>query len=222
MSFSQNSLHTWLRRLFNAAACGAIATTVGCGGGPSAVPKPSFDPSDVSEQAMQLYDADGDGFIAGAELEKVPCLKDSLKAVDADGDGKVSAEEIAERVRTWEKQSIGLTSFECRVTLDGQPLADAEVILEPEPFLGGVVQEARGTTMLTGVALPTVPKDKRPSADSPPGVQAGYYKVRVSKKVNGSEMIPARFNSETTLGQEIAKDDPRIQNKSVIYELKKK
>ena len=37
-----------------------------------------------------------------------------------------------------------------------------------------------------------------------PGIYVGLYRVRISKKVNGKETLPARYNTETELGREIA------------------
>jgi hypothetical protein len=60
------------------------------------------------------------------------------------------------------------------------------------------------------------------SADSPPGLQAGIYLVRVSKIVGDKETIPSTYNTETTLGQEVSKDDWAITNKQVHFKLQSK
>jgi hypothetical protein len=39
-----------------------------------------------------------------------------------------------------------------------------------------------------------------------PGVYLGLYRVKVSKQVGGRETIPARYNSQTELGCEVATD----------------
>ena len=38
--------------------------------------------------------------------------------------------------------------------------------------------------------------------------------------VNGKETLPARYNTDTTLGQEVSYDDPGVKNRNVIYALK--
>lgn len=169
---------------------------------------------------MELHDADGDGFLAGPELDGAPGLKAAMKNLDADGDGKVSSDDIADRIRAWEDQQIGLMSISCELYMDGQPLSGATVTFEPEEFLGDSIKVAIGETGLAGTFRPKVPKSERPSPDSPPGVQAGLYRVRVSKMRGGSESIPARYNTETTLGQQVSKDDHLIMNKLVRFELK--
>jgi hypothetical protein len=183
---------------------------------------PSFDPAGSAAKAMELYDTDGDGFVAGKELENAPGLKAALKTLDQNEDGKVSKAEIAERVRVWDRMRIGVMLFEVTVLLNGSPLADAQITFDPDEFLGDVVQPAVGITSMGGTVRPKVPKEKRPAPDSPPGMQAGIYKVRVSKVVGGKETIPAKYNSKTILGQEVAQDDWAISNKRVVFELKSK
>ena len=194
--------------------------TLGCNSGPAAVEVPEFDPSDAAQQALELYDADEDEFIAGEELENAPGINATLKSLDANSDGKVDEAEIAQRVAAWQKMSTGLMSLNCEVLLDGAPLEGATVTFEPDAFLEGSIQPAEGVTSPLGAVYPQIPKEKRPSPDSPPGIQAGIYKVRVSKLVNGKETIPARYNAETMLGQQVAKDDPAITKKQVVFRLK--
>ena len=179
-----------------------------------------FDPAGAAEEAMEMYDTDGDGYVAGSELENAPGLKAALKTLDADKDGKVSAEEVAERVRIWDRSQIGMMMFDSRFLLDGKPLANAEITFEPDEFLEGIVEAAVGVTDLGGNTRTKVPKEKRPTPDTPPGMQAGVYKVRVSKIVGGKETIPAKYNTETILGQEVSMDDWAISNRRVIFQLK--
>ena len=40
--------------------------------------------------------------------------------------------------------------------------------------------------------------------DYPGNIYVGLYKVRISKKVNGRETLPARYNTQTELGREVA------------------
>jgi hypothetical protein len=66
----------------------------------------------------------------------------------------------------------------------------------------------------------SIPKDQRPTPDTPPGLQLGFYKVRISKQVGGKESIPAIYNSETTLGQQISPDDPALLKQNLRFDLK--
>jgi hypothetical protein len=67
-----------------------------------------------------------------------------------------------------------------------------------------------------------VPLEERPSSDTPAGLALGLYRIRVSKMVDGKETIPARYNTETTLGQEVSMDDPAVASQRVRYDLKSK
>lgn len=193
----------------------------GCGG-PDALPLPSYDPPGSAAKAMELYDTDGDGFVAGEELEKAPGLKAALKNLDSDGDGKVSEEEVAERLRAWEEMKIGMMPFRCEVSLDGKLVDEATVTFEPDAFLQGRIEAASGITGMTGTADPKVPKENRPTPDSPPGMQAGIYTVRISKKVNGVEKIPSKYNESTVLGQEVSNSDAAVKAGRARYQLQSK
>jgi hypothetical protein len=168
---------------------------------------------------MEQYDTNGDGKVAGEELEKAPSLKAALKRLDTDGDGGVSASEVAARVNVWRAMDTALTGAPGKVTLDGQPLAGATVTLEPEAFLGDEIKAAVGTTNYAGLVSPSIPKEQRPNPTWPGGANYGLYKVRISKLLNGKETIPARYNTETVLGQEISDDDPGIRSMNIQYVL---
>jgi hypothetical protein len=106
--------------------------------------------------------------------------------------------------------------------MDGRPLEGAEVTFEPAPFLGDNIKAAVDVTSPAGFAQPSIPADQRPTKDTPAGFQLGLYRVRVSKKVNGQETIPAKYNTETTLGQQIATDDPAVASQKVRFALTSK
>jgi hypothetical protein len=197
-------------------ACG------GCSSGPSRLVPPSISASGAAEQAMEMYDVDSDGYIAGDELKQAHGLRAAMKTVDTDNDEKISELEIAERIRVWQSTKAGISSILCSVTMDGKPLEGATVTFEPEPFLGDEIQTASGPTNYNGTAAPYIPKENRPQADMPPGLQLGFYRVKISKLVNGKEIIPEKYNSETTLGQQVANDDPAILKRQVVFKLKKR
>jgi hypothetical protein len=190
--------------------------------GPAPVRPPAIDASEAGELAIEQYDVDGDGVISGEELEASPGLKAALPRLDANGDKAVSAEEVSARIEHWQATGMGLTSFGFTVTLDGRPLEGASVTLEPEAFLGDDIRSAVATTDMFGTGGPSVPKDQRPTAATPPGVQLGLYRVKISKVVGGKETIPARYNAQTTLSQEVSPDVPEIANRRVVYVLNSK
>lgn len=199
-----------------------LASALGCGSGPGRVKPPSISPSGAAAAAMETYDANQDGFIADAELDAAPSLKASMDTLDQDKDGKVSEQEIADRITSWQQGRTGVTVVRCYVTMDGQPLEDAEVTFEPEAFLGDEMRAATGVTAFDGAASPIIPKENRPSPDMPAGIQLGFFKIRVSKMVNGKETIPAKYNAETTLGQQIAGDDPAILRHRIDVKLSRR
>jgi hypothetical protein len=199
-----------------------LLAALGCSSGPSAVEPPDIDAGDAASQAMELYDKDGDGAIAGSELDAVPAFKASMKNLDKSGDGSVQEDEIAARIESWQNSGDGIVALAWSVTLDGRPVEGAKITFEPEPFLGDQIKAAEGETSPVGMSTVSIPKANRPAPDSPPGVQLGFYKIRVSKQAGGKETIPARYNTETTLGQEVAPDDPAIAGQKLRIELSSK
>lgn len=162
--------------------------------------KPTFDPQAAAKQALAAYDANGDGKLNAEELKKCPAVRDGLKRLDKDSDGAISEEELAARLQRWNSFPGVLTSAHTAVTLDGQPLADAMVTLEPEPFLGPTFRECTGTTDALGHT------SFSGSAPGYPGMYFGFYRVRVSKLVDGKETIPAKYNQDSELGLEVSDD----------------
>ena len=207
----------------NQAALSVLALSIcGCSSGPTKVEAPLIDPDSAAAQAMETYDTSGDGFVAGDELKNAPALRSAMETLDTDKDGRVSEKEIAERIRFWQSTRVGLGSVRCKVTLNGQPLEGAVVTFEPESFLGDEVLEAMGTTNFRGGVSPSIPKENRPHKDTPPGIQFGLFKVKISKLADGQETIPAKYNTETTLGQQVSRDEPSMLERRVIFKLKSK
>jgi len=209
-------------RLLLAALMLATLLIASCSHGPGRVDQPTIDASSAGSMAMEQYDTNQDGKVAGDELEKAPALKSALARLDTDGDNGVSADEVAVRIDAWKKTQIGLMSFAFKVTLDGVPLTDATVTFEPETFLGSEIKRASGTTNRVGSGSGTIAKEDRPTPDTPSGMQLGLYKVKISKLAGGKEAIPAKYNTETTLGQEVATDAPEISQNRVTYALSTK
>jgi hypothetical protein len=178
---------------------------LGCSGAQSRLDQPGID-AGAAAAAIERYDGNGDGMIGGEELAKVPAFKAALKRIDKDGDGKVNAAEVEERLAVWLNSKLALTRVVAVVRQNGRPLPDAEVTFVPESFLGSEVKPAKGTTDATGNAYVKI-------SDHPDerGVHLGFYRVEISKKKpDGTEAIPARYNSNTEVGVEVAPDDADI------------
>ena len=169
---------------------------IGCGGETVKVPK--FNPSAIAKAAMEDYDLNKDGFIDQEELKKAPSLKDAESVIDTNKDGKLDQEEISERIAFHLKAGLGLMSFSCNVSRFGQPLADADVVLEPEKFMGELLKPCRGKTDPLGVV------NFKAEGNADFGTPPGFYKIKVTAQ--GSPTIPKKFNEETILGKEIAAD----------------
>lgn len=162
---------------------------------PSRVMPQAID-SGAAQKAIELYDANKDGVLDAGELEKAPGLKAAIKQVDKNNDGKISADEIDARINDWKESKLGRTVMSCIVTHNGKPLDGATVNFVPESFLGGELKTGTGTTDAGGVANITQSSD-------PPGMSPGFYRVEITK---AGEKIPAKYNTQTTLGQEVAAD----------------
>jgi hypothetical protein len=169
----------------------------GCGG-LSTLEPPDVNADEAAAAAIESYDKDSDGTLSDTELEALPAV--TMGTADKDNDGKVSAAEIAERIRLWSEGETGLMTFYCNVTMDGRPLEGATVTLDPEPFLGDAVKPASGVTRSDGAILKVDPELLPADQRTMRGVQPGLYKVRIT---HPSAKIPAQFNTETTLGQEV-------------------
>jgi len=171
---------------------------VGCGNSPPPRVVPDVPDAAAAGKAMELYDTNQDGFLDAKELEKAPGLKAALKQVDTDHDGKISKQEIEDRIKNWADSRAGRIPVRCRVTRNQQALAGAKVVFVPEPFLGGTLQSGSGTTDAMGNANIASPY----AADSSiQGLSPGFYRVEITKD---GEKIPAKYNTETTLGTEIS------------------
>lgn len=173
------------------------AIACGCSRGPTGLVPPTIN-SDAPEAAIAKYDANGNGAIDGGEIAKATWLKLGLSRIDANSDGKVEAAEIESRIVAWRESRVGLMPLTLRISFRSAPLADADVSLEPEPFLGDAIKPVQGKTDEHGVAVMQI--SRKPTER---GVQLGFYRMRISKKSGDKELLPARYNSESELGLEV-------------------
>lgn len=176
---------------------------VGCSGRPSRIMPPDINADQAGKDAIAAYDKNGNGMVDGEELNAVPAFKAALKQLDTDSDGKVSAAEVTKRINAWKESKIGLTSLTVNVTLDGKPLEGATIEFVPESFLGPAVKPAKGTTDKDGIASCTI-DDPELAAKRYTGAQCGFYKVTVTG--GAGKTIPSQYNTDTTLGAEVAQD----------------
>jgi len=174
----------------------------GCSGRPGRVAPPNLDPTGAAEKALADFDTNGDGGIDASELGGCPGLKAVAKAVDTDRDGRLSASEIAARIAQWGAQRVAMVAVNCSVVRSGRPLQGATVTFVPEKFLGPNIKPASGVSDNTGrveLAVSGVPLKGL--------AHCGFFRVEISKKEGDKELIPAKFNRETVLGEEINEGD---------------
>ena len=196
------------------------ASAAGCSRGPARVQQPTIDPAAAGARALEAYDTDRNGSIAGPELEASPALKSALGRFDTNQDGGISAAEIGERIKAWKAMKTGLASVRCQVMLDGKPLSGAVVEFVPEPFLGDQVKPASGTVNQFGDVAPTVSDADKPDPKLPGGVHFGLFTVKISKPASGKETLAARYNANSTLGLEVSYDEPGIRDNNLAFRLK--
>ena len=137
-----------------------------------------------------------------------PGLKAAIAKVDPGGSGEITADMIAERIRAWQRSRLGRMSLACSVLHNGKALARAEVRFVPEKFLGMVGDQwiATGKTDQNGMAMLSIPISG--AREDPPEVAPGMYRVEITKE---GEAIPAKYNTATVFGQEVANDAAGIQ-----------
>ena len=161
---------------------------------------------------MKQYDTNGDGKIAGDELDKAPALKSAIENLDTSGDGAVDADEVTARIEAWQESKLGRTSLMCRVVKGGQPFEGATVTFVPEKFLGENLKPASGVTDANGTAMLSI---ELSDSGDPPGVAPGLYRVEITKE---GANIPAKYNTETIYGQEVGLDAANIME-GLVYEI---
>ena len=173
----------------------------GCCSKPAVGPEPApFDPEESGRLALSEYDKDGSGGISKEEAAASPSLASAFARIDKNADGQISKAESVERVEYLLNSLSRIITGSTEVTLDGKPLMGATVTLEPEPFMGQAFKPVSGITDERGNTLLSGHHEKFP------GIFLGYYRVRISKEVNGKETLPARYNTESELGYEAADD----------------
>jgi hypothetical protein len=176
---------------------------------------PKIDAEAAGKEAIKLYDTDKDGKISGKELDKCPGLKAAIDNLDPSGKEEITAEKITARIKAWQDSMLARMSLGCRVTHNGEPLKGAEVRFVPESFLGKYLKPAKGKTDANGIAMLSIPRAVNGRRE-PPGVAPGFYRVEITKE---GEKIPAKYNTKTIFGQEVAMDAKGIQE-GIRFDLK--
>ena len=186
--------------------CAAVCAGCSCSRFPAAPDSPDVSAGKAGREAINQYDGNGDDALDGEEVKQSPALAVAFQRIDSDGDGKLTADEVSARIKSWLNSGTTLMTETVLVSLDGNLLEGASVTFEPEEFLGPAYQTCSGVSDRFGQAAIEGPLEDYP------GVYLGFYRVRISKQVNGRETIPARYNTQTELGYEVADDLPDIHS----------
>jgi hypothetical protein len=192
-----------------------LVVSVGCPHTPARIHPPSINASAAGAKAIELYDTNKDQKLTGDELDQVPGLKAAITKVDPAKQG-VTAEAITDRIKAWQNSRLGRMSLACTVTRNGRPFADADVKFIPEKFLGLDDPKwiATGKSDQNGMVMISVPTSGQ--REDPPGVPPGFYRVEITKT---GMNVPEKYNTKTTLGQEVANDAVGIME-GIRFDLK--
>jgi len=189
-------------QFFQASLWLTLLSLSGCWSSGGVLISPEIDPIAATNKAFELYDTDGDGYLDSVELGAVPGIKNHMDLYDTANDARVSKSEMQNRITEW-KSGPAMLTHSCRVTLDGRPLAGAEVRYEPEEYLKDWLHPASGVTDESGLASIGVPVELLPSSHQRlTALYAGTYKIKIT---HPSTLIPERYNSKTTLGHEVSR-----------------
>lgn len=153
------------------------ATLLGCSSQPARVAVPDFDADEIGKQAVAAYDGNHDGSLDAAECSK--SLSSAMRRADANHDEQLTADEIAGRLRLYEKFRAGIVPVFCTISRGGRPVAGATVTYQPEEFMGEIALPASGTTDEGGSTKISVAAEHLPSP-AHSGVQPGFYRVLVA------------------------------------------
>ncbi len=197
ISYTLGFMNTCVSRFGWLFGLAAMAAFSGCLG-PSRVGAPEWDVEKITDGCMEQCDKDGDGLISKKELDNAPGLKYAAKQLDADGDNQLSRDEVRQRFEDYQGSKAGAVGFTCYVLVRGRPLGDAKLRLVPEPFLADYIAEAEGEVYdeATGIATAQTISD-----EDLLGVRPGMYRVEITSP---SFQVGAKYNTETTLGVEVA------------------
>ncbi|QEG35772.1 EF-hand domain-containing protein [Bythopirellula goksoeyrii] len=191
-----------------------LAPLLSCGGS-GASNKPGIDPGIASAKAFELLDKNSDGLLNDAELQGAPGLAEGKSRADTNGDGQVSQEELASRIKSWNDSILRLVGPELEVQFNGRLVPGATIIIEPESFLSEWIEPKTVSTNEHGKCTPQISREL-------PGMNMGYYRIKVSKEVGGKERIPKKYNEQTQVGVEFCPDRPSEEYQLIEIHLGKK
>lgn len=155
---------------------------------------PALDADTVTRALMAKVDADRDGRVMPNEMQKVPALMYARAELDADKNGDLSRAELYRWFEFVRDSEVALSQVTGVVMHRQRPLADAEVALVPEPFMGPSMATAKAVTDAEGRFAATIPGSRYP------GVHCGFYRVEISGTGNDGNVLGSFQGGNTPLG----------------------
>ena len=153
-------------------------------------------------------------FLDDEELKLAPGLAEGKSRADTDSDSRISMQELAERITSWNESFERLVCPEIEVRLNGRLVPNAKITFQPEPFLADWLEEKQTSTDEMGKCSPQISREL-------PGMNMGYYRVKVSKEIGGKERIPEIYNEKSQVGVEFCTDRPIEENFLIQIQLGK-
>jgi len=177
----------------------ACISLVGCTRGPEKVEQPAMNAEAMTDGAMEMCDADSDGFITKSEAKACPSIKSAMVDLDVDPkDNKISRDEMLARFNLYVESKIGLSApaiYVRKGSVNGMGLVGATVRMIPESFMEEYIETAEGTVIdpengYTDISV----------VAGMPGVRIGFYRIEIT---SDDMKIPAKFNEKSIYGVEI-------------------
>ena len=187
--------------------CVILCVVAGCNRGPGTISPPDVDASSAAAGAVELYDKNADGQLSKDEWSASPALVAVAPSYDKSGDGTLSVDEISAGIAAWEQSGVGAGTVPFIVRWNGRPLAGATVRLCYSALFGGRRESRFGRDRRRAAqASSSLAAEDRPrNAPNIPLMQPGLYHVEIT---HPSTKIPAKYNTQTTLGIEITSGNP--------------
>jgi hypothetical protein len=198
-----------MRNLWLRLASVAAVLATGCSAPIPEAPPAAYDSAAITQALLSTYDKNKNGALDGSELDACPALRHGLAAIDKNRDKSLAASELQERVERY--AALGKVPVTCLVQLDDRGLSGATITLEPDKCMGPGLKTATAKTEQDGTASSFEVDGKSFTTLAP-----GLYWVRITKE---GLNLPARYNTQTTLGREVF-PDPRTGEAAIEIALK--
>ena len=195
-----------------------LVAALGCSTRPGKLHPPQVDAAAAADAALAELDGDGDDRLAKGEWSKSAALAAVAEQYDSNKDATLDGVEIRNGITVWQENAIGPRPVPFSVQLDNRPLAGATVRLVPASFMADSIPGAAAETGEGGGGSLAMAEEDRPkNAPNMPLVQPGLYRIEIT---HPSKTIPAKYNTQTTLGIEITSGNPGPQG--VVWSLSSK